>query len=156
MRASPPVQTLVQAAAIAVAAVNLAAAIVGGLRWWQVEQSVLAWRLIRAGQAAGALLAVVAGVAFASGADPDDGLLWLYLLLPVPVAFVAEQLRAVSAQTVLDDRDLPDAAAMAALPEETQRSIVTQILRKELGVMALAAAVVAFLALRALGVTEGL
>jgi len=150
------VQTLVEATAIAVAAVNLAAAGVGGLRWWQVEQSALAWRLIRAGQVAGGLLAVVAGVAFVSGADPDDGLLWLYLLLPIPVAFVAEQLRAVSAQTVLDDRGLQDASAMRALPEETQQSIVVQILRKELGVMSLAAGVVAFLALRALGVTEGL
>jgi hypothetical protein len=150
------VQTLVEAAAIATAAVNLVAAAVAGLRWWQVEASPLAWRLIRAGQVAGGLLAVVAGVAVVSGADPDDGLLWLYLLLPVPVAFVAEQLRAVSAHTELDDRELPDAAAMAALPEATQQSIVVQILRKELGIMALAAGVVGFLALRALGVTEGL
>ncbi|WP_372790235.1 hypothetical protein [Paraconexibacter sp.] len=149
-------ETFVQVATLLAAAVNIAAAGVGGLRWYRVEQSVLAWRLIRVGQATGALLAVVAGVAFLGGDEPDDGLLWLYLLLPIPVSFVAEQLRAVSAQTVLDDRGLPDSDAMRALPEETQRSIVVQILRKELGVMTLGAFVVAFLALRAWGVTDGL
>lgn len=151
-------QTLVEVTAAAVAAVNALAGVVGAVRWWQVEveRGRLAWHLIRAGQAAAVVLALVAGVAAVGGADPDDGLLWLYLLLPVPVSFVAEQLRAVSAQTVLDDRGLPDAGAMRELDEDAQRSIVVQILRKELGVMTLAALVIAFLAVRALGVTAGL
>jgi len=148
-------ESVVQIAALTAAALNLIAAAIGGLRWYQVEQGALAWRLIRVGQVAGGLLAVVAAVAFLAGDEPEDDLLWLYLLLPIPVSFVAEQLRAVSAQSVLDERELPDAAAMRELPDETQRSIVVQILRKELGVMTLAAGVVAFLALRAWGVADG-
>ena len=70
--------------------------------------------------------------------------------------FVAEQLRAVSAQTVLDARGLESARAMEALDAGTQRSIVVQIMRKEMGVMAVAAFTIAFLSLRAFGVTAGL
>ncbi len=149
-------ETFVQIAALVAVAINVGAGVVGGLRWYRVQQSVLAWRLIRTGQAAGGLLALVAAVAFFGGDEPDNGLLWLYLLLPIPVSFVAEQLRAVSAQTVLDERDLEGTDAMRELPAETQESIVVQIMRKELGVMTLSAFVVAFLALRAWGVTGGL
>jgi hypothetical protein len=92
--------------------------------------------------------AIGAGVLAASGFEPDDGLFWLYALLPVGVFFVAEQLRVASAEAVLEARGLPDAQAVGALPEAEQRSVVLQILRRELGVLAAAAAVVAFLALR--------
>jgi hypothetical protein len=78
-------------------------------------------------------------------------LYWLYALLPVAVGFVAEQLRLTSAQTVLDARDLDDAQAVGRLPTDQQRSIVLQIVRRELGVMSAAALVIAFLALRAYG-----
>jgi hypothetical protein len=64
---------------------------------------------------------------------------------------VAEQLRLASAQLVLDARELEDAQAVGRLPEDQQRSIVLQIVRRELGVMSAAALVVCFLALRALG-----
>jgi hypothetical protein len=94
---------------------------------------------------------VVAGVLALSGEKPDDGLYWLYALLPVAVGFVAEQLRLASAQTVLDARDLPDAAAVGELPAAEQQSVVLQIVRRELGVMAAAALVIAFLGLRAYG-----
>jgi hypothetical protein len=93
----------------------------------------------------------VAGVAAVTGFTPTQGLFWLYALLPVAVGFVAEQFRAASAQTVLDARDLEDAEAVGRLDEAGQRSVVLAILRRELGVMTLAAIVVAFLALRAYG-----
>jgi hypothetical protein len=95
--------------------------------------------------------AVGAGALAVAGLKPDDGLYWLYALLPVAVGFVAEQLRLVSAQTVLDARDLEDAQAVGRLPADQQRSVVLQIMRRELGIMAAAALVTCFLALRALG-----
>ena len=67
------------------------------------------------------------------------------------VSIIAEQLRLASAQTVLDQRDLEDAQAVAALPEEEQMTIVRAIMRREAGVMTIAALVIAFLALRVLG-----
>lgn len=137
--------------ALLVAISNGIAGLVSAFLWWRVEPHPYAWVLIRVGQAAAVAQAVVAGVLAACGLDPADSLYWLYALLPVAVGFVAEQLRLASAQQVLDVRDLEDAQAVGRLPEDEQRSVVLQIVRRELGVMAAAALVSAFLALRALG-----
>jgi hypothetical protein len=139
----------VEAFAWAAAAINLAAAVWGGIRWWQVEASRWFWPLLRAGQAAAVGFAVFCGVAALLGHEPDDGLFWLYVALPLAVAFIAEQLRILSAQTVLDARGLDDAQAVGSLPESDQRSVVLQIVRREMGVMAAGAAAVAFLLARA-------
>jgi hypothetical protein len=137
--------------ALVVAFTNAIAGLIAAALWWRVEPRPYAWILIRLGQAAAVGQAIAAGVLAAKGLEPQDDLYWLYALLPVAVGFVAEQLRLVSAQMVLDQRDLDDAQAVGRLPEDQQRSVVLQIVRRELGVMAAAALVTAFLALRALG-----
>jgi hypothetical protein len=137
--------------AVLVAVSNGLAGIVSGALWWRVEPHPSAWVLIRTGQACAILQAIGAGVLAAMGLDPDDGLYWLYALLPVAVGFVAEQLRLASAEQVLELRGLEDAQAVGRLPADDQRSIVLQIVRREMGVMAAAALVTCFLALRALG-----
>jgi hypothetical protein len=141
------VHGLVAPLALAVAALNAAAAVLGfahlgGRAFWPV---------LRAGQVAAVALAAFAGLAALSDDGPGDGLFWLYALLPVAVGVVAEQLRLAAAQTVLDARGLEDGAAVGRLDEAGQRSVVRAILRREMGVMALAALVVVFLALRAWG-----
>jgi hypothetical protein len=138
-------------AALATAALNAIAALYGAWRWWIVSPSRTFWVLARAGQAAAVALAAVAGVAAATGFDPGAGLFWLYALLPVVVGFVAEQFRATSAQTVLDARGLEDATAVGGLDDAGQHSVVLAIVRREMGIVALGAAVVVFLALRAYG-----
>lgn len=135
---------------------NGIASIVGALQWWRVAPTPLAWRLVRVGQAGAILLAVAAGVAYFGGHEPDSSLFWIYALVPVGIGFFAEQFRLLSAQTVLDARGLENAQAVGALPAAEQRSIVVQIARRELGVMALAAGVIAFLALRAIAEVPGL
>jgi hypothetical protein len=142
---------LAHSAAFVVAAVNLVAGAWGGLRWWQVQPDRGFWVGLRAGQAVAALYVVLAGVVYVAGFRPSDSLFWLYVLLPIPVSFVAEQLRAVSAQTVLDARGLEDAEAVGRLDAAGQKSVVRAIMRREMGVMALSALVVVFLALRAVG-----
>jgi hypothetical protein len=137
--------------AVLVAVSNGLAGIVSGILWWRVDPNTYAWVLIRVGQGAAIVQAIGAGVLAIGGLDPGDGLYWLYALLPVAVSFVAEQLRLASAQLVLDARGLEDAQAVGELPAEDQQSVVLQIVRRELGVMAAAALVVCFLALRALG-----
>jgi hypothetical protein len=129
--------------------VNAAAAAWGGWRWWRVDPDRLSWLLVRAGQAATVLLALIAGVAWLSGWRPEDGLFWIYALVPGGTGFFAEQFRLISAQTVLEARGLENAKAVGRLPEREQRSVVLQIARRELGIMVLAAAVAALLALRA-------
>ena len=132
--------------------VNGGAGAYAALRWWQVQPDDRVWPLLRAGQVVAGLQALLAGVLFAVGYVPADGLFWLYALLPVAIGFIAEQLRIVSAEQVLENRDLPDAQAVGALPESEQRSVVLAVVRREIGVMALAALVVALLALRAMSV----
>jgi hypothetical protein len=141
--------TIAEVAAFVTLAVNGVAGALAGLRWWQARPSDAVWPLLRAGQAAAVLQAVVAGALAIAGYEPADGLYWLYALLPVAIGFVAEQLRIVSAEQVLENRELPDAQAVGALPEAEQRSVVLAIVRREMGVMALAALVVTFLSLRA-------
>lgn len=147
-------------AAIALAALNALAAALGGWCWYRGavvgQGSVRAfWILLRVAQGAAVLYALAVGVLAATGARPDDELFYLYALLPLAVAFVAEQLRLASAQTVLDQRDLESAAAVGRLPEGEQHEVVAAIVHRELGVMALSAVVVAFLALRAAATGHG-
>ena len=73
---------------------------------------------LRAAQAGALVFAVVVGVLAVAGHHPSENLFYLYALLPLAVAFVAEQLRVASAQTILDQRGLPDASAVGALPED--------------------------------------
>jgi hypothetical protein len=137
--------------ALVTAVTNLLAGAFGAWRWWLVEPSRTFWVLCRLGQALAVVQAAVAGVLAALGFDPADGLYWLYALLPVAVSFVAEQLRITAAQAVLDARDLEDAQAVGELDDAGQRSVVLAIVRREMGTMAAAAVVVAFLAARAWG-----
>ena len=53
-------------------------------------------------------------------------------------------------------RLLSAAAEVGALPEAEQRGVVLAVVRREIGVMALAALVVCFLELRAAGTAHGL
>ena len=135
---------------------NAGAGAYAGWRWWRADPDRWSWWLIRAGQAAILALALVAAAAWLAGRRPDEGLFWIYAFVPLGTSFFAEQFRILSAQTVLDARGLEDARAVGRLPEADQRSIVLQIARREVGVMALAAAVNAFLALRAVSETAGL
>jgi hypothetical protein len=147
---------LIEVLAGLLAGVSAAAAVVGGWAWWQVREARAFWIVLRASQVLAVLLAATAGVAAALGKRPDDGLFWVYALVPIAVSFVAEQFRVLSAQTVLDARGLADASAVGTLPEADQRSIVVAILRRETGVMTLAALVVCLLAIRAIGTASGM
>jgi hypothetical protein len=141
-----------EASAIAAAVIAALFALAGGLgawRWYRVETSRASWVLLRVAQAALAGYVVLVGVLLATGRRPDDDLFYVYALLPVGVSFVAEQLRIAAAGTVLSARGLPDAQAVGRLDEAGQRSVVTAILRRELGVMAVAALVIAGMLVRA-------
>ena len=141
--------TIAEIAALLTLAVNAAAAAYAGLRWWQVQPDARVWPLLRAAQLVAGLQALVAIVLIVTAYEPEDGLYWLYALLPVAIGLIAEQLRIVSAEQVLENRELADAQAVGELTEAEQRSVVLAVVRREIGVMALAALVVAFLALRA-------
>jgi hypothetical protein len=145
----------VVAGALAVALLNALPALLGALRWYRGESSRAFWVLLRVGQGSVLVLAILAGSLATAGHYSSNQLFYLYALLPLAVAFVAEQLRIAAAQTILDQRDLPDAQAVGELPEAEQHAIVAAILAREMGIMALSALVVVFLALRAAGTAHG-
>jgi hypothetical protein len=132
-------------------AVNALAGVYGAWRWWRVEpRTVWFWRLLRAGQALVVVEAALGGVLDLTDRKAP-GIHVLYGLLPLLVAFLAEQLRLASAQMVLDARGYESARAVGELPEEEQQSVIAAILRREIGVMSLAALVVVGLLARAAG-----
>jgi hypothetical protein len=159
------VTSAVVASALAVAALNAMCGILGAGVWrlgaFEGEHGPGArafrgfWVALRIGQGSALLLAVGIGGLAAAGHYSSEHLFYLYALLPLAVAFVAEQLRVASAQTLLDQRGLESSAAVGELPEEEQRELVAAIVRRELGVMATSALVVVFLALRAAGTAHG-
>ncbi len=128
---------------------NLAAGIFGAWRWYRVDPSPFFWRLLRVGQAFIVAQVLLGALLLALGRKPDQSLHILYGVLPLVVAFVAEQLRIVSADAVLSSRGYASAHDVGALPEDEQRVVVLSIVRREMGVMALSCFVVVALALRA-------
>jgi hypothetical protein len=135
---------------VAVVVVNLAAGAWGSWAWWRERAAPGFWPLLRTGQALVAVEAGLGGVLLLEGNDLPS-LHLVYGLTPLGVALFAEQLRAVSAQGELDRRGLAGRDAVAALPEADQRELVRAILRRELGVMAASALIVALLGVRASG-----
>jgi hypothetical protein len=141
--------------AYAVGALNALAALLGAWHSYREQASRAFWVCLRVGQGAALAFAIGVGVLALAGKYSSENLFYLYALLPLAIAFVAEQLRVASAQTVLDQRDLQSAQAVGDLPQDEQLAIVAAIVRREMGVMAISAVVVVFLALRAAGTAHG-
>jgi len=130
---------------------SLAAGVWGAWAWWRGAPAPGFWTLLRASQVTLALQVAVGAVLLVLGHQPAR-LHLLYGLLPLAVSFVAEQLRLVAADQVLQRHDMEEAREMEGLDEPAQRAIVFEIVRRETGVMAASALVVFVLALRAAGV----
>ena len=135
---------------VAVVTANLAAGLYGAVAWWRWFHPPGFWPLLRTAQALVVVQAVVGLVLVLMG-DDLPRLHLVYGLTPLAVAFFAEQLRAVSAQTELDKRELAGRDDVARLSELDQRLLVEAIVRREIGVMAASALVVAGLGVRASG-----
>ena len=136
------------AVGIAMVAVNLLAGTLGAWGWWRAGSGRAFWPLLRAGQALAVLAAADGLLLVALGRELPE-LHLVYGLTPLAVSFLAEQLRIASADSVLQARGLEGTAAVAALPDAAQRELVLAIVRREMGVMAASALVVAALGLRA-------
>jgi hypothetical protein len=133
---------------IATITLNALACVYGAWCWWRASASKWFWRVLRTAQAAVVIQVALGGVLVLLGHKPTS-LHVLYGVLPLLVTVIAEQLRAVSAQMVLDQRGLESGKAVGRLPEDKQRGIVIAIIQRELSVVTIGAAVVVVLLLRA-------
>ena len=130
--------------------VNALAGVIGGVQWQRGRTSRIFWPLLRAGQALVAIEALDGGILILQGKDLPS-LHLIYGLVPLAVSFVAEQLRLVSADQILENRGLEGRADVELLSGDEQAELVHAILRREMGVMAASAGVVALLGVRAAG-----
>lgn len=132
-----------------VIALNAAAGAIGGYCWYRNRQSIPFWYLLRAAQVSVFIQALLGGLLVVTNHKPEEGLHYLYGILPLVVSFIAEGARVGAAQRELGEVDFE------SLPADEQQSIALQIVRREMGIMAVSCGVIFFLALRA-ATTSGL
>ena len=135
---------------VALIAVNAVAGLYGAWAWWQERQAPGFWPLLRIGQALVLVQVIDGAVLLLTGKELPE-LHLIYGLLPIGVSFFAEQLRLTTAENVLAQRGLEGRADVERLPDTEQRELVRVIVRREIGVMAASAVVVALLGVRAAG-----
>ena len=127
---------------IAVIATNLAAGLWGGIAWLRQAPSVGFWYALRVAQGAAVLQVGMGAILLLSGRE-GNGLHYLYGVLPIVVALLAEAARAGAAERELVGLDFE------SLPKDRQRLTALAIVRRETGIMAVSALVIFLLALRA-------
>lgn len=128
---------------------NLAAGAIGGIAWYRNQASIRFWYLLRAAQVSVFIQALLGGLLVVTGHEPEEGLHYLYGILPLVVSFIAEGARADAANREIAGVDFE------SLPGPEQESIALAIVRREMGIMAVSCGVIFFLALRA-ATTSGL
>ena len=137
------------AVGILLIALNGAAFAVGGIAWFRERPSIPFWYLLRAAQAAVFAQALIGGLMVLTGYEQDDGLHYLYGILPLVVSFIAEGARTDAAHREVAEVDYE------SLSDAEKEPIALAIVRREMGIMAVSCGVILFLGLRAAG-TSGL
>lgn len=135
---------------VALIAVNAVAGLYGAWAWWQERLAPGFWPLLRVGQALVVIQVIDGAILLLTGKELPQ-LHLIYGLLPVGVSFFAEQLRITAAETVLANHGLEGRADVERLAPAEQQELVRVIVRREIGVMAASALVVALLGVRAAG-----
>ena len=123
---------------------NAAAFAAGGIAWLRKRPSIPFWYLLRAAQASVILQAMLGGLLVFTGHKPHESLHYLYGILPLVVSLIAE-----GARTGAAERELRDIEDFESMPGEDQQALAMAIVRREMGIMAVSAGVILFLALRA-------
>jgi len=126
---------------------NLVAGLWGGVAWLQRRPSVGFWYALRVAQTV-VVLQVILGLILVFIGHKAVDLHYLYGGLPLLVSLLAETVRAGAAQQELGALDFRN------LPEDRQRSLALAIVRREMGIMAVACLVIVLLALRAAGTSS--
>ena len=126
---------------------NLAAGAWGGIAWLQHRTPVGFWYALRTAQVLVVIQAGIGLVLVWLGNEADADLHYVYGALPLLVSFLAEGARAGAAHQEIGELDFE------SLDESQQKEVALAIVRREMGIMAVACLVIFFLALRAAGTT---
>lgn len=133
---------------VTVMVLNLVAGVWGAVAWARRQPSVRFWYVLRAAQASLIVQVLLGALLLISGREASDGLHYLYGTAPLLVNLFAEGMRVGAAEREVGDVEFD------ALAAEDQRLLALRIVRREMGIMSLAALLVAALAVRA-GQTSG-
>ena len=136
---------------VLVLASNLGAGAWGAIAWLTNRASVAFWYVLRAAQVTVVVQVLLGGVLLALGHEADEPIHYMYGSAPLLVNLFAEGMRAGAAQ-----RELPEGVAFETLGATQQRTIALRIVRREMGVMTLAALLIVAFALRAAQTSGGL
>jgi hypothetical protein len=123
---------------------NLVAGLWGAGAWIAQRPSVWFWYLLRVAQGSVIAQVILGALLLISGREAADGIHYMYGVAPLVVNLFAEGMRAGAAQ-----RELPEDVDFATLGAGEQRTIALRIVRRETGIMALAALLIVAFAVRA-------
>ena len=125
-------------------ALNLVAGLWGLAAWVTNRASVSFWYVLRAAQVSVVVQVLLGALLLVAGREAVDGIHYMYGTAPLLVNLFAEGMRAGAAQ-----RELPEDVEFETLPAGEQRTIALRIVRREMGIMTLAALLVVAFAVRA-------
>ena len=128
---------------VAVLALNLLAGAWGAVAWFARRPSVWFWYLLRAAQASVIVQVVLGALLLIAGHEAKDAIHYMYGSAPLLVNLFAEGMRVNAAQREIGDLDFE------SLEPDRQRAIALQIVRREMGIMTLAALLVSAFVVRA-------
>jgi hypothetical protein len=135
---------------VAVIALNVVAGVWGAAAWFGRRASVRFWPVLRAAQGTVIAQVVLGALLLIGGKEAKDGIHYMYGSLPLLVNLFAEGMRVGAAQREIGERDFE------SLGREEQRETALAIVRREMGIMTVAALLVAALSFRAAQVSGGL
>jgi hypothetical protein len=135
---------------VATIALNLAAGLWGAVAWLASRASVWFWYVLRAAQIAVIAQVLLGALLLVGGKEATDGIHYMYGAAPLVVNLFAEGMRVSAAGREIGERDFE------ALAAGEQRAIALRIVRREMGVMSLAAFLIVAFSVRAAQVSDKL
>ncbi len=128
----------------AVLGLSIIAGAWGAVAWILKKPSVYFWYVLRAAQVVLVLQVILGVILLLSGHKPKEELHFVYGIAPLFVMMIAEGLRVSSAAKIVGEQDIHQ------LDRAEQQEVAMAIVRRETGIMAVAALLVAALAIRAM------
>jgi hypothetical protein len=131
---------------IATLAVNVVAAVWGGVAWIRQDPSVSFWYVLRVAQAFVAVEVALGVVRLLDGGKPPDELHYVYGVAPLVIAVVTEAMRGGAAVAEIEALEGVDPES---LPRREKVLLARRVVVREIGIMTVGVILVVTLLLRA-------